>query len=107
MTKGAICQEILDKYVDLDKSFLSDSENKQVMDVLYKDTFSLRDEIGICPNIEVEIDVTDKSPFFFRPYDVKEEDKNIVNREMGNKKIVFLRYIKGSFFSIFGSCYVD
>ena len=29
----------------------------------YKDAFSLRDEIGMCPNIEVEIDVTDKSPF--------------------------------------------
>ena len=28
----------------------------------YKDAFSLRDEIGTCPNIEVEIDVTDKSP---------------------------------------------
>ena len=26
----------------------------------YKDTFSLRDEIGTCPNIEVEIDVADK-----------------------------------------------
>ena len=29
----------------------------------YKDSFSLRDEIGTCQNIEVEIDVTDKSPF--------------------------------------------
>ena len=29
--------------------------------------FSLRDEIGTCPNIEVEIDVTDKSPFFIIP----------------------------------------
>ena len=28
-----------------------------------KEPFSLRDEIGICPNIEVEIDVTDRSPF--------------------------------------------
>ena len=29
----------------------------------YKESFSLRDEIGTCPNIEAEIDVTDKSPF--------------------------------------------
>ena len=44
---------------------LSESEMKQVMDMLskYKDTFSLRDELGTCPNIEVEIDTTDKSPF--------------------------------------------
>ena len=26
-----------------------------------KDAFSLRDEIGTCPNIEVEINITDKS----------------------------------------------
>ena len=40
----------------------------RVMDMLYKyrEVFSLRDGIGTCPNIEVEIDVTDKSPFFIR-----------------------------------------
>ena len=54
------------------------------MDMLYKykDAFSLRDEIGTCPNMEVEIDVTDKSPFFIRLYHVKQEDKSIVNNEM-------------------------
>ena len=36
-----------------------------VMNMLYKckEAFSLRDEIGTCPNNEVGIDVTDKSPF--------------------------------------------
>ena len=29
----------------------------------YREAFSLRDEIGICPNIEVEIEVTGKPPF--------------------------------------------
>ena len=29
----------------------------------YKEVFILRDEIGTCPIIEVEIDVMDKSPF--------------------------------------------
>ena len=35
------------------------------MDMLYKykETFSLRDEIDTYTNIEVEIDVLDKSPF--------------------------------------------
>ena len=28
----------------------------------YREAFSLRDEIGTCPNNEVEIDITDKSP---------------------------------------------
>ena len=35
------------------------------MDMLYKykEAFSLRDEIGTCPNIQVEINITDKSIF--------------------------------------------
>ena len=83
--KGNICQtEILEKYVDLDKSCLTDTEKKQVMDMLYeyKEAFSFRDEIGTCPNIKVEIDVTDNSPFFIRPYDVKEEDKKFIDKKL-------------------------
>ena len=91
--------EILDKYVDLEKSLLSDSEKKQIMGMLYKykDTFSLRDEIGTCPNIEVGIDITGKSPFFIiiRPYHVKEEDKNILDKEM--KRLCYLRIWKKVF----------
>ena len=47
------------------------------MDMLFKDkeAFSLRDGIGTCPNIEVDIDVTDKSPVFIRPYHIREETK--------------------------------
>ena len=72
-------REILEKYTDLEKSCLTDKEKNQVMDMLYKyrETFSLRDEIGTSPNIKVEIDVTDKSSFFIGPYHVKEEDKNL------------------------------
>ena len=75
-------KEILDKYIDLDKSCLTEKEKKEVMDMLYKykEAFSLRDEIGTCPNIEVEINVTDRSPFFIRPYQVKEEDKALIDR---------------------------
>ena len=46
----------------------------------YREAFSLRDEIGTCPNTEVEIDVTDKSPFIIRPYHMREEDKAIIKR---------------------------
>ena len=57
--------KILDKYIDLKDSYLDDSGRKQVMEMLYdyKDVFSLRDEIGMCLNIEVNIEVTDNSPF--------------------------------------------
>ena len=37
----------------------------------YREAFSLRDEIGTCPNREVDIDVTGKTPFFIRPYHVR------------------------------------
>ena len=56
-------REILDRYVDLDKSFLIELQKEtQVIDMLYnyKDAFSLRDEICTCPNIEVKMDITDK-----------------------------------------------
>ena len=54
------------------------------MDMLYKykDAFSLRDKIGTCLNIEVGIEVMDKSPFFIRPYHIREEDKNVIDEEM-------------------------
>ena len=68
--------EILDKHINLDNSCLSKEEKREVMDMLYRyrKAFSLRDEIGTCPSIEVEIDVTEKSPFFIILYHVREED---------------------------------
>ena len=77
-------REILEKYVNLDSSCLTNTKKTQVRDLLYKykDVFSLRDEIGLCLNIEIEINVTDKSPFFIRPFHANEEDKVILDREM-------------------------
>ena len=57
-------------------------KEKEIMEMLYKEAFSLGDEISICPNMEVEIDVTDKSPFFIRLYHVKEEDKALIDKKM-------------------------
>ena len=58
-------REILEKYMNLDNTCLMEEEKKEVMDMLHKhkEVFSLRDEIGTCPNIGVGIDVMDKSPF--------------------------------------------
>ena len=77
-------KEIFDKDIDFEKSCLTEKEKKEVMEMLYKykETFSLRDEIGTWPNIEVEIDVMDKSSFFISPYHVKEEDKALIDKEM-------------------------
>ena len=90
-------REILDKYINLDNTCLTKTEKKKVRDLVYKyeDAFNLRDEIGMCSNIEVEIDVTDKSPFFIRPSHTKEEDKNILDKEM--KRLCYLGFLKEGF----------
>ena len=61
----------------------------------YKDAFSLRDEIGSCPNIEIDIDVTDRTSFFVRPYNITEEDKRILDKEM--KRLCYLGILKEGF----------
>ena len=76
-------REILEKYINLDNTCLTERENKEVMDMLYqyKEAFSLRDEIGTCTNIEVGINMTDKSPFFIRLHYVREENNKVIDKE--------------------------
>ena len=90
-------KEILDKYIDLDNSYLTRWEKRKVKQLLYnyKDAFSLRDEIGTCPNIEVEIEVTDRSPFFIRLFHAREEDKAILDKE--TKRLCYLGILKEGF----------
>ena len=62
-------EEILDKYVDLTNSDLTSDEKGTLMKMIkdHKQAFSLRDEIDKCPDIKIDIDVIDDSPFFVRP----------------------------------------
>ena len=50
-------REMLEKYINLDNPCLNEEERIKVRNMLfnYKGAFNLRDEIGTCPNIEVEI----------------------------------------------------
>ena len=77
-------REILEKYVDLSDSDLTEKEKEQLYKVLlkYKTAFSLRNEIGLCPNMEVELELTNTSPFFIRPFPIKESEKEVINKEM-------------------------
>ena len=77
-------REILDKYINLEGSCLTKQEKQKLRNLIYdyKDAFNLRDEIGTCPNMKVEIDVTDSSLFFIRPFHAREEDKAILDNEM-------------------------
>ena len=90
-------EEILRKYINLDNTCLSMKEKEEVMDMLYqyKDAFSLRDEIGMCLNIEVGIEVMDKSPFFITPYHIREDDKKVKDKEI--KWLCYLGILKEGF----------
>ena len=97
MRENMTNREILKNYIDLKNCCLDKEEKVKVMNMLfeYKEAFSLRDEIGTCPNIEVDIDVTDKSPFFITPYCIREEDKAIIDKEM--KRLCYLGILKEGF----------
>ena len=90
-------REILDKYINLEDSCLTKWEKQKLREIIYdyKDAFSLRDKIGTCPNIKVEIDVMGNCPFFIRPFHAKEEDKAILDKEM--KWLCYLGILKEGF----------
>ena len=83
-------EEILHWYIDLSESHLTHKEKEEVMDLIvaYKKAFSLRDEIGKCPDIKVSIEVNDPSTFFVRPFPIVEEDKPLMDNCM--QKLVSL-----------------
>ena len=76
--------EILFEKIDLKESALSRKEKVRLMKMLirYRDAFSLRDEIGECPNLEADIKVIDESPFFVRPFPLAEGDKPFMDQQM-------------------------
>ena len=48
----------------------------------YREAFSLRDEIGACPNLTADIQVIDESSFFVRPFPLSEPDKEFMDEQM-------------------------
>ena len=80
MTDG----EILRMKLNLDDSTLNDTQKEEFLAMLdeFHDVLSLRDEIGTCPFIEVHLKLKDKTPFFVRPYPMREEQKRVIQKEM-------------------------
>ena len=93
-------KEIFDKYINLDQSCLHKEEKKEVIDMLYRyrEVFSLRDEIGTCPNIEVQIDVTDKSPFLYGHIMLRKKIRHLLIK---NEVVMLYGNIKSRILSIF------
>ena len=52
----------------------------------FTDIFSLRDEIGTCPFIEVCLKLKDEMLFFVRSYPMREEQKKVIQKEMDRLK---------------------
>ena len=76
-------KEILQMKLNLKDSILNEKENEVLMKVeQFTDVFSLRDEIGSCPIIEVHLKLKDETPFFVRPYSMREEQKKVIQKEM-------------------------
>ena len=77
-------RECLENYIDLSDSDITEREKEKLYKVLhkYKKAFSSRDEIGLCQSMEVELELRDETPFFIRPFPIKESDKDIVDKEM-------------------------
>ena len=77
-------EEILYEKIDLSNSALSRKEKTRLMKMLikYRNAFSLRDEIGECPNLEADIKVIDDSPFFVRLFPISESDKPFMDDQM-------------------------
>ena len=44
--------------------------------------FNIRDEVGTCPYFEVKLKLRDDKPFFVRPYNICEDQKPIIQKEM-------------------------
>ena len=76
--------EIIERYVNLTEADLTAKEKRTLIKVImkYKQAFSLRDEIGTCPHMEVELKLKDTKPFFIRPFPIKEGEKDIIDKEM-------------------------
>ena len=55
-----------------------------MIDTIHYTTFSLHDEIGTCPEIEVHLKLCDEVPFFVHKYAIKEEQKLAIEKEMNH-----------------------
>ena len=78
-------KEILQMKLNLEDSVLDGKGKEEFLAKVeqFTDVFSLRDEIGTChPFIEVHLKLKDETPFFVRPYPMREEQKKVIQKEM-------------------------
>ena len=76
--------QILKSKVASKESSLTPKEKARLIHMImkYKQAFSIRDEIGECPNVKADKKVIDESPFFVRPFKISKEDKPLMDKQM-------------------------
>ena len=76
--------EILRMKLNLKDSMLDEKGKEEFLKNvdIFTNIFSLRDKIGTCPFIEVHLKLKDETPFFVRPYPMREEQKKVIQKEM-------------------------
>ena len=81
-------KEILQMKLNLKDSILDEKQKEEFLMKVeqFTDVFSLRDEIGTCPFIELHLKLKDETPFFVRPYPMREEQKEVIQKEMDRLK---------------------
>ena len=79
--------EILQMKLNLKDSVLDKKGTEDFLTNIeqFTDIFSLRDEVGTCPFIEVHLKLKDETPFFVRPYPMREQ-KKVIQKEMDRLK---------------------
>ena len=77
-------KEILQMKLNLKDSVLDEKGKEEFLAKCeqFTEVFSLRDEIGTCPFIEVHLKLKYETPFFVRPYPMREEQKKVIQKEM-------------------------
>ena len=77
-------KEILRMKLNLKDLVLDEKGKEEYLEKVeqFTDVFSLRDKIGTCPFIEVHLKLKDETPFFVRPYPMREEQKKVIQKEM-------------------------
>ena len=75
--------------LNLKDSILNEKEKEKFLTKVeeFTDMFSLRYEIGTCPFIAVHLKLKNETPFFVRPYPMREEQKKVIQKEMIDSSI--------------------
>ena len=81
--RNMLDKEILRMKLNVKDSVLDEKGKEEFLEkaAQFTDVFSLRDEIGNCPFIEVHLKLKE-TPFFVRPYPMREEQKKVIQKEM-------------------------